>query len=96
MRFLTLILSVFILLSSLLSAFSAERELSNFEKNQLAQGNNRQPSRDLGPDWITYDDGEGAGLIVDQTYWSKVTFTPEEPFQLQGFCLTPLNQGPNE
>jgi len=97
MRSLTIILSVFILLSFTLPALSAEKELSNFDKSQRGHdGNNDDPSRDLGPDWIVYDDDEGGGLIVGPTYWSKVTFTPEEPFQLQGFSFTPLNQGPNE
>ncbi len=97
MRFFSLFLSVFILIICAFSAQSAERELPDFERIQINQGNHdRPPARDLGPDWIFYDDGEGGGLIAGATpYWSKVTFTVEEDFQLQGFCVTILNQEPN-
>ena len=58
MRTLSLFISVFILFSSM-SLQSAEREFSDFEKNQVSlNNNNKNPSRDLGPDWIAYDDGE--------------------------------------
>lgn len=55
------------------------------------------PLRDpVGDDWITYDNGEAAGLIAGGgAYWSKVTFTPVSTFQLQAIHVLPLNQGPN-
>ncbi len=54
------------------------------------------PQRDpVGDDWITYDNGEPAGLIVGRSYWSKVTFTPVSTFRLQAIHCLPLNQGPN-
>lgn len=50
---------------------------------------------DLGPDWITYDDGSPSGLMTGNPYWVKVNFTPNSLFRLQGIRFLPLNQGPN-
>lgn len=54
---------------------------------------NQSPLRDEGEDWITYDDGGTRGLITGgRGYWSKVTFTPNERFELQLIRFLPLNQ----
>ena len=59
------------------------------------------PDRDdMGPDWITYDDGGANGLIAGGEqyaggYWSKVTFTPVSQFALHAIRMLPLNQAPN-
>ena len=48
-----------------------------------------------GEDIIAYDDGEPATLYISENYWSRVIFTPESDFDLQGVSLMPLNAGPN-
>ncbi len=95
MRYFNVFLLI-LLFSTSIPAESSERVISLSEKLQIDPGNNVvDPSRDPGPDWIIYDNGEPSGLIVGRSYWSKVTFTPEEPFQLQCLSFLPLNQGPN-
>ena len=54
------------------------------------------PNRDdPGPDWITYDNGAPQSLYPTVNLWSRVQFTPNAEYQLQGVRFMPLNQGPN-
>ncbi|MDP8241107.1 MAG: T9SS type A sorting domain-containing protein [Candidatus Hatepunaea meridiana] len=43
------------------------------------------PRRDLGPDWIFYDDGRGQWLLHwgNSPLWSRTQFTPNADFELQ-------------
>ncbi len=54
------------------------------------------PTRDdIGPDWITYDDGNGASLYGGASYWVKMHFTPNSLFRLMAVRLLPLNVAMN-
>ncbi len=94
----TRILFLFILCisSGLTIAWSTESQMLESRQIQLFHyDSNQGPARDEGPDWISYDDANPAGLIVNSPYWSKVTFTPVSDFELQALSIMPLNQGPN-
>ena len=47
-------------------------------------------------DWIFYDDGEPESHATDENYWSRVSFTPEERFILQGVSFMPYNPTGND
>ncbi len=66
----------------------------NFDESVVIQPGG--PQRDpLGPDWIFYDDGRPAALNTGQNYYSRVRFTPNARFRLQGIRFAPLNQYDN-
>ncbi|MBT7787889.1 MAG: T9SS type A sorting domain-containing protein [Calditrichaeota bacterium] len=91
-----LIIVIFALSNSYTAVWSAENQMLQSPQVQLFYDEDgRGPLRDPGQDWIAYDNGEPAGLIVGRSYWSKVIFLPLENFQLQAFSILPLNQGPN-
>ena len=46
-------------------------------------------------DSILYDDGNPVFLDTLENYWSKVTFTAEDGFELRDICFMPFNTGPN-
>lgn len=57
---------------------------------------NPSPNRDdPGPDWIFYDNGAPQSLYTTPNLWSRVQFTTNAEYELQGIRLMPLNQGPN-
>ncbi|MBM3326010.1 MAG: T9SS type A sorting domain-containing protein [Calditrichaeota bacterium] len=54
------------------------------------------PQRDpLGADWIIYDDGNPRSLWPVANLYSRVRFTPNARFRLQGIRFAPLNQQDN-
>jgi len=57
---------------------------------------NPNPGRDeIGDNWITYDEGDVASMTIDENYWSKVIFTPENQYILKTIQFMPMNVGPN-
>ncbi len=47
-------------------------------------------------DWIGYDDGEPLSLTEAENYWSRVSYTTEYQFTLQGILFMPINPGFND
>ncbi|HUT63812.1 MAG TPA: Ig-like domain-containing protein, partial [Anaerolineae bacterium] len=47
-------------------------------------------------DWISYDDGNPVWLRLIENTWSRVIFTSEFQFTLQGIQFMPHNPGPND
>ncbi len=69
---------------------------------QRLNGHGPSPNQGTGPrrddpfdDWITYDDGNDYWLQVIENYWSRVAFTAESRFVLQGINFQVFNPGPN-
>lgn len=69
-----------------------------FYSAQLGQGDtpviepSTGPARDLGDDWIQYDDNQPAFLrLTPGNYWSRTRFTPNADFRLKGLIFMPYN-----
>ena len=50
------------------------------------------PRRDLGPDWIIYDNGQPQWLRLATDYWSRQIFTPNAAFELMAIRFMPYNR----
>ncbi len=95
MRVVTMVTAAALMFLAAASGFAGEAVRVNLGGVELSYDEGlRGPQRDdLGPDWITYDDGQPVGLWVGVPYWSKVNFTPNSTFRLQAIRVFPLNQG---